>query len=420
MTTTNKKLNIPANNTYVNNWDIPMNTNFTGIDYALGGACYISVSGRSGTYTLGGTYSSTFPYPPENIGTLASPTTTGSPSYIPSNIIFMGGYATSLRFNVPAGIKGQWTVFNNAIATGEETITFGVTGGSGVIVPVGQRVYVVSDGVDVSYAQEPTITIGSTDCTLGGTYDTINDLTLVDAAVTGRLPIDGNLLVNSPVYGWGGDYLVDGGFVDIALSGSIVNSNGQTHIANNAYYDGTNWKRKIAGYSGLIGLGSDGSMTLYFGGTGAVNSIITWTPAIQASATGSVSMPVDSSTSTAPAGTNSTRIATTAFVQSAVTSTAMFTASTSYGSGERAAGVVYTNTRSTPLCVLYSTNLSDLSGHYFVMKVNGNEAQIQGHSDGESWVNGAIIVPPGQTYQITREYNDTNWGSSRWVEVYTP
>jgi len=416
MSTLNKKLNIPANNTFVNNWDIPINTNFTGIDFALGGACYISVSGRSGTYTLGAIYSSSYPYPPENIGSLASPTTVGSPSYIPSNIIFMGGYATSLVFNVPAGIKGQWTVFNNAIATGSETITFGVTSGSGVIVPVGQRVYVVSDGVDVSYAQEPTITLGSTDLTLGGTYDTVNDLTLVDTAITNNLPIDGNVLVNSPVYGWGGDCA----FVDIALSGSIMNTNGHTYIANNAYFDGTNWKRKIAGYSGLVGINVDGTMIQYFGGTGAVNSIIPWSPAIQMNNVGAITMPVSSYTTTAPAGTNDTRIATTAFVQAAVTSTSMFTTVASYGPGERAAGVVYTNTHSTPMCVIYSTNLSDISSHYMIMLVNGYEAVIQQDSNGEGWVSGTIVVPAGKTYQITREYGDTGWGSSRWVEVYTP
>lgn len=422
MSTANKSLNIPGNNTYVNNWDIPMNTNFTGIDYALAGVCYILATGRSGTITMGASYSNTYPYTPNNVGTSVSPTTSGSPSYIPSNIIISGGYSSSMVFNVPLGIKGQWTVHNDGVPSGSQTISFGVAGGDSVIVPAGQRVFVVSDGVNMAYAQEPTITLGSTGLTLGSTVTTVYNLTINNLDVVNDLQIDGNALVKSPVYGWGGDFLPagDGGVVDFGLSGSISNTSGSTILTNNAYFDGTSWRRKISGYSQVIVCNSDGSTNLQYSGTGAANSVITFSSAITMSNAGVVTMPVSSYTTTAPSGTNDTRIATTAFVQAAVSSQSMFTHSASYGSSERAAGVVYTNTHSTPMCIIYSTNLSDISSHYMIMKVNGNEAVIQQDSNGEGWVSGTILVPAGQTYQITREYDDTGWGSSRWVEVYTP
>ena len=44
MATTNKGLNTPANNTYVNNWDVPVNANWNSIDASLGGSTPISQS----------------------------------------------------------------------------------------------------------------------------------------------------------------------------------------------------------------------------------------------------------------------------------------------------------------------------------------------------------------------------------------
>jgi hypothetical protein len=196
--TPNKNLYRPNNNDFINDWDWPMNTNWTGVDYALGGTNYIYVTGRSGTTTMGVSYSTISPYPPENVGTVGSPTSSITPSCIPSNIILVGNYTINLVFAVPAGVKGQWTVFNNATPSSSQTITFSVVGGTGVSIPVGKRAYVVSDGINVSYAQDPTITLGSTGLTLGTTISTVYNLTLEDSTLN-NATIDDSTLNNATI-----------------------------------------------------------------------------------------------------------------------------------------------------------------------------------------------------------------------------
>ena len=239
-------------------------------------------------------------------------------------------------------------------------------------------------------------------------------------------------------------------FPQLSATSAVVNqftatdsSTSTIHVSNNATIDGN---ATVSGGITVSGttthngpVTNNGSVTntasVTSSGSTTLNGAVTITGAttvsgtISSSNTASFSGTFSTSGTTTLAGSsvlsaspvtsdNSTKIATTAFVRNVVP-TLLFTTSTSYGSSDRAAGTVYTNTHSSPMCVMYATNLSNLSGRYFVMKVNGNEAQIQGHSDGEGWVCGTIIVPPGQTYQIVRQYDQTDWGDSRWVEVYT-
>jgi hypothetical protein len=158
MSTTNKNLVIPSNNTYINNWDIPMNTNFTGIDYALGGVCYISATGRSGVLNMIGTYSSTYPYPPNNVGSSISPVVSpNAPSYIPSNMVITGSLLANLYLTLPAGICGQWSIGNYTTEATGVNLYFGVSGQTPLEIPNGGRSMVVSDGTTVSFAQTAEI-----------------------------------------------------------------------------------------------------------------------------------------------------------------------------------------------------------------------------------------------------------------------
>jgi len=150
MSTANKNLNIPANNSYTNTWDVPVNTNFTGIDYALGGVTSINVTGASTSPVLmDGSYSSTYPYPPNNITVSGNGAT---PSYIPYNITIYGTLTTNLVYRIPSGVSGQWSVYNNTTTTSGNTISFQVGTGAPLLIESGKRRLIVSDGTNLMLA----------------------------------------------------------------------------------------------------------------------------------------------------------------------------------------------------------------------------------------------------------------------------
>ena len=157
----NKNLYRPDNNTYINYWDEPVNTNTTGIDYALGGTTYFSVTGQSGVKTMDNTYSETYPYPPNNIGSVGSPVTS-LPSCIPSNIIITGELSSNVNIQLPAGTGGQWSIYNNTtVLVSGATLTFSISGGGSINLDNGKRRLIVSDGVNISRAESPSDAQGS-------------------------------------------------------------------------------------------------------------------------------------------------------------------------------------------------------------------------------------------------------------------
>lgn len=128
--TTNKSIEQPANGSYNDDWDVPVNGDWAIIDNAFGGNTPISVTGVStGVYTL----------------TLAQ--------YQPPNIIFSGVMAGNLTYVVPAGVGGQWSVYNNT-SSGTFTLSFGSGGGGSgpVAIPRGFRALLICDGTNMQVA----------------------------------------------------------------------------------------------------------------------------------------------------------------------------------------------------------------------------------------------------------------------------
>jgi hypothetical protein len=125
--TPNKNLIEPANGSFTNDWDVPVNSNWTSIDTALGGNSVINVTGvTAGTYAL------------------------TNAQYEPPNIVFEGTISGNLVYVLPAGVGGIWTA--NNITTGAFTITFAIGGGTGPVILQGFRSLVVSDGANVGLA----------------------------------------------------------------------------------------------------------------------------------------------------------------------------------------------------------------------------------------------------------------------------
>ena len=125
--TPNKNLIEPANGSFTNDWDVPVNSNWTSIDTAFGGNTGINVTGvTAGTYAL------------------------TSAQYTPPNIEFGGTLSGNLIYVIPSGVGGTWSVANNT--SGPFTISIGVSGGGATGVLVGFRTLVMSDGINVVLA----------------------------------------------------------------------------------------------------------------------------------------------------------------------------------------------------------------------------------------------------------------------------
>jgi hypothetical protein len=125
--TTNKSIEKPASGSFNNAWAAPVNADWDDIDNAFGGSAGIVVTGvATGTYAL----------------TLAQ--------YQPVNIEFGGTLSGNLLYVLPSGVGGMWTVSNNA--TGVFTISLGVAGGGSAALLPGFRTLLVSDGINIAFA----------------------------------------------------------------------------------------------------------------------------------------------------------------------------------------------------------------------------------------------------------------------------
>jgi hypothetical protein len=127
--TVNKNLQMPANGSFNNDWDVPVNADWEAIDNAFGGHTNINVTGvAAGTYAL----------------TLTQ--------YQPPIIVFIGTLTANLVYVLPSGVGGLWTVGN--FTTGSFNITFAVSGGSGPNVLQGFRTLIFSDGSGAALADD--------------------------------------------------------------------------------------------------------------------------------------------------------------------------------------------------------------------------------------------------------------------------
>jgi len=125
--TVNKNIQEPANGSFNNDWDVPVNADWTIIDTAFGGNTLINVTNvPTGSYAL------------------------SVSQYTPPNLNFTGTIIAPLAYVLPAGVGGIWTIYNNT--SGSFSLTFAVSGGGSVTLLQGQRTLVVSDGTNVQLA----------------------------------------------------------------------------------------------------------------------------------------------------------------------------------------------------------------------------------------------------------------------------
>ena len=123
MTTANKAMTQPAHGSDTNTWDVPVNANTGIIDTAFGGVTAISVTAVSGTVTLTST------------------------QYTPPNFVFYGTLTANVNYQLPSGVGGFWSVYNDT--SGAFTLTISsAAGGSTVVTTQGKRTMVIADGTN--------------------------------------------------------------------------------------------------------------------------------------------------------------------------------------------------------------------------------------------------------------------------------
>lgn len=172
--TVNKNLDLPANNEYVNSWNVPVNSDFTLIDTALGGSVTINVVGGSGTIAL------------------------TSSQYVPPNIELSGALTANVVYQFPASVGWFGTVLN--ATSGVFTVglaSYG--GGTSVTLPQGQSAVIACDATNVRFADTlaaaPGGVSGDLQYNSGGVLAGAAGVTTdgSDMALTGNLSVTGNL-----------------------------------------------------------------------------------------------------------------------------------------------------------------------------------------------------------------------------------
>lgn len=141
--TTNKNIEKPGYNDYSTNptgWSGPINSDWDVIDRSFGGVQVKNPTGVSGTVVL---TISEYQAPILVVGTSISGTAT---------------LTANVNYQIPSGVGGVWTVYNNT--TGSFTVTIS-SGGGGTTVDITQGLHtlVYSDGTNVFRAENSVPTI---------------------------------------------------------------------------------------------------------------------------------------------------------------------------------------------------------------------------------------------------------------------
>ena len=124
--TTNKNIEKPAYNSYIDSWNVPVNANSDIIDAALGSTTSLNATGGSATLTAT-QYQSLF-------------------------LSITGAISAPVTYTIPSGVGGQWIIYNGTTDSsgGPHVITIASAGGgTSVTATRGSRAIVISDGTNI-------------------------------------------------------------------------------------------------------------------------------------------------------------------------------------------------------------------------------------------------------------------------------
>jgi hypothetical protein len=166
----NKGLNEPANNSYINTWDVPVNSNWSIIDSAFGGTFNVSLSSTTVTLTQANV---------QNV-----------------YINLTGVLTANVTVNFPAGVSGFYIVGN--ATSGAYTVTLASAGGGGatVIALQGVNTFIWSTGTNIYLAANAGITVSSP-LSLTGSNLSLNTVPVSNGGTGTTSYTDGQLLIGN-------------------------------------------------------------------------------------------------------------------------------------------------------------------------------------------------------------------------------
>lgn len=217
--TPNKYLEQPAHGSYVDDWDSPINANWTIVDNALGGIAAL-------TTTAGDTTLSTAQY--QNLILQITGTLTANVNYV-----------------IPSTVQGQWTYDTTGLVLGAFSLHILSDGGGATVdVSANTQGIVYSDGTNIRSSTPPSLITspegssgdiqynnggvfgGTSSIALSGTTTTITRLNLTDAL---QVQHGGSGAATFPVgYALLGNGTGALGSVAPGTSGNVLTSNGST------------------------------------------------------------------------------------------------------------------------------------------------------------------------------------------------
>lgn len=345
--TANKSIEAPGFNDYIDSWQIPVNNDWAIIDLALGGSVSINTTGLSGNVTL----------------LLAQ--------YQPLKIVLTGTPTAAINYRVPSGVGGIWVVRNNTSGGFAVTVA-SLAGGSAVTIPAATNTLVTCDGtatgmflaINTAPAAAGSTTqlqynlagvlAGSANFTFDGTTATLAGLSVTGSTVLGdaagdTLTLTGTAIAipNTVNFGsntlflqptgtkvgigtatLGAEMLTVAGVV-YSTAGGFKFPDGTTQTSASASVAGSDTQVQFND-AGSFGAQSNFTFVKATGALTVASLTLSGTPLAVASggtgvaaSTGTVAVVLSNSPTltgvplapTAASGTNTTQIATTAFVQ---------------------------------------------------------------------------------------------------------
>lgn len=275
----NKRLELPGYNDYIDTWNVPVNADMTAIDVALGGSTLLNATSPTGTVTL--TYT----------------------QYRPLSIIVSGSMSADVFYTIPSGVGGQWTVTNGT--TGAYSVYMAsAAGGASVRIPQGYSTVVSCDGgatgmrLSINTPVTAAGSSGQVQYNLSGSFAgsnnlTFNGTTLTAAALTvsGAFSvgaITGSSLNVSSGSITGGSLSVSGSISGGSVSGSSISggsiSGSSLSVGSGAITTGSiNASNEIRGASlvttsGAVYLSSSLAAFMSWDGTNILFNTSTYTP----------------------------------------------------------------------------------------------------------------------------------------------
>ena len=263
--TPNKYLEKPANNDYIDDWNVPNNGDWDVVDQAFGGSTSLSVTGVS-----------------------ATPVTLTTTQYRSLILNISGTLTANVTYQLPSGVGGQWVV--NDTTTGAFTVTISSLGGGTYVTTLqGKVVNIYSDGTNVKVLASPVSSVGGTgslqynnagqfagsaNLTFDGTNVTDSVGTFIDSIGTVRAVPFNN---QSTSYTLASS---DAGKMIVSTGGGITINTGVFSIGQNVtFFNNTNTTVTITQGSGatliLVGAGTTGNRSVAAYGLTTLLSIAT-------------------------------------------------------------------------------------------------------------------------------------------------